>query len=150
MNKSCLINQREVHTHTKSFGAALHAALREDPDIVLCGELRDLETVPSANIRDGETHQIPGVMQTGGKLGMVQLNTALLKLVKDDKVTPEEAVNKAADKELLRSQLVRFGLMQAAPAAGSTVTEPISSGAPSGARTAASTQTQRKSRWFNQ
>ena len=46
-NKRCLVNQREVYTHTESFKRALRAALREDPDIVLVGELRDLETAPS-------------------------------------------------------------------------------------------------------
>ncbi len=44
-NKKCLINQREVHSHTESYRRALRAALREDPDIVLIGEMRDLETV---------------------------------------------------------------------------------------------------------
>jgi twitching motility protein PilT len=47
-HKNCLINQREVHSDTASFGNALRAALREDPDIVLIGEMRDLETVESA------------------------------------------------------------------------------------------------------
>ena len=47
-NKSCLINQREVGTHTQSFKKALRAALREDPDIVLVGEMRDLETIAIA------------------------------------------------------------------------------------------------------
>ncbi|MEO6393800.1 MAG: ATPase, T2SS/T4P/T4SS family, partial [Pyrinomonadaceae bacterium] len=44
-NKKCLVNQREVHNHTESFKDALRAALREDPDIVLVGEMRDLETI---------------------------------------------------------------------------------------------------------
>jgi twitching motility protein PilT len=44
-NKKCLITQREVKTHTKSFAAALKMAAREDPDIVLVGEMRDLETI---------------------------------------------------------------------------------------------------------
>src|SRR5437867_5077411 len=47
-HKGCLVNQREVHSDTNSFGDALRAALREDPDIVLIGEMRDLETVESA------------------------------------------------------------------------------------------------------
>lgn len=47
-HKNCLVNQREVHADTNSFGNALRAALREDPDIVLIGEMRDLETVESA------------------------------------------------------------------------------------------------------
>jgi twitching motility protein PilT len=44
-NKTCLINQREVHRDTKSFNNALRSALREDPDVILVGELRDLETI---------------------------------------------------------------------------------------------------------
>ena len=47
-NKNCLVNQREVHSDTNSFSNALRAALREDPDIVLIGEMRDLETVEAA------------------------------------------------------------------------------------------------------
>jgi twitching motility protein PilT len=47
-HKNCLVNQREVHSDTNSFTAALRAALREDPDIVLIGEMRDLETVEAA------------------------------------------------------------------------------------------------------
>jgi twitching motility protein PilT len=44
-SKSCVINHREVNTHTRSFASALRAALREDPDIILVGEMRDLETI---------------------------------------------------------------------------------------------------------
>ncbi|NOU36754.1 MAG: PilT/PilU family type 4a pilus ATPase [Kiritimatiellaceae bacterium] len=47
-SKNCLINQREVHRHTRSFAGALRAALREDPDIILLGEMRDLETTEIA------------------------------------------------------------------------------------------------------
>ena len=47
-NKKCLIAQREVHTHTHSFAAALKVAAREDPDIVLVGEMRDLDTIRQA------------------------------------------------------------------------------------------------------
>jgi twitching motility protein PilT len=47
-HKSCLINQREVHADTESFKAALRRVLRQDPDIVLIGEMRDLETVEAA------------------------------------------------------------------------------------------------------
>jgi twitching motility protein PilT len=53
-HKQCLVNQREVHTDTKSFSNALRAALREDPDVVLIGEMRDLETIESA-LRIAET-----------------------------------------------------------------------------------------------
>ncbi|HEY5621342.1 MAG TPA: PilT/PilU family type 4a pilus ATPase, partial [Pontiella sp.] len=60
----CLVNQREVHVHTKSFANALRAALREDPDIVLVGELRDLETMEIA-IETAETgHLVFGTLHT--------------------------------------------------------------------------------------
>jgi twitching motility protein PilT len=63
-NKSCLINQREVHTHTHGFKQALRAALREDPDIILVGEMRDLETVAIA-IETAETgHLVFGTLHT--------------------------------------------------------------------------------------
>ncbi|OGW43651.1 MAG: type IV pili twitching motility protein PilT [Nitrospirae bacterium GWD2_57_8] len=62
--KQCLINQREVHVHTKSFSNALRAALREDPDIVLVGEMRDLETISIA-IETAETgHLVFGTLHT--------------------------------------------------------------------------------------
>jgi twitching motility protein PilT len=185
-NKSCLINQREVGTHTDSFKRALRAALREDPDIVLVGEMRDLETIaiaietaetghlvfgtlhtcsaPStvdriidqfpadrqaqirimlseslkgvisqtllrkigggrvaaleiligipaiANlIREGKTYQIPSIMQTGRKHGMVLLNDSLLDLVKRKVVSPEEAYVKAHDKLNLLTSLRAAG-----------------------------------------
>jgi twitching motility protein PilT len=53
-HKSCLVNQRELHADTRSFPMALRAALRQDPDIVLIGEMRDLETIESA-LRIAET-----------------------------------------------------------------------------------------------
>ena len=63
-NKSCAINQREVHNHTMSFKNALRAALREDPDIILVGEMRDLETVAIA-IETAETgHLVFGTLHT--------------------------------------------------------------------------------------
>ena len=63
-NKRCLLNQREVGTHTQSFKAALRAALREDPDVVLVGELRDLETIAIA-IETAETgHLVFGTLHT--------------------------------------------------------------------------------------
>jgi twitching motility protein PilT len=174
-NKQCIITQRQVGVHTGSFKTALRAALREDPDIVLVGELRDLETVsiaietaetghlvfatlhttsaagtvdrlidqfppdrqeqvramlseslrgvisqtlckkvgggrvaareillsiPSvANlIREGKTFQIPSVIQTSKKLGMVTLNDALIDLVDAEQVEAKEAYMKANDK----------------------------------------------------
>ncbi|HVR69253.1 MAG TPA: type IV pilus twitching motility protein PilT [Vicinamibacteria bacterium] len=63
-NKRCLINQRQVGEHTDSFKDALRAALREDPDIVLVGEMRDLETVAIA-IETAETgHLVFGTLHT--------------------------------------------------------------------------------------
>src|SRR4029078_1402665 len=63
-DKKCLINQREVGTHTKGFKNALRAALREDPDIVLVGEMRDLETIAIA-IETAETgHLVFGTLHT--------------------------------------------------------------------------------------
>ena len=63
-HKSCLINQRELHSDTQSFTNALRAALREDPDVVLIGEMRDLETVESA-LRIAETgHLTFGTLHT--------------------------------------------------------------------------------------
>jgi twitching motility protein PilT len=174
-NKKCLINQREIGIHTASFKKALRAALREDPDIVLVGEMRDLETVAIAIetaetghlvfgtlhtstapstvdriidqfpadrqaqirvmlseslkgvisqtllkrkgggrvaahevligvpaisnlIREGKTFQIPSIMQTARKHGMIMMNDALVDLIKRDLVTPEEAYVKSIDK----------------------------------------------------
>ena len=63
-NRGCLVNQREVHRHTGSFKRALRAALREDPDIVLVGEMRDLETIEIA-IETAETgHLVFGTLHT--------------------------------------------------------------------------------------
>jgi len=63
-NKKCIINQREVKTHTDSFKNALRAALRQDPDIIMVGELRDLETTEIA-IETAETgHLVFGTLHT--------------------------------------------------------------------------------------
>ena len=181
-NKSCVITQRQVALHTESFKRALRAALREDPDIVLVGEMRDLETVAIAIetaetghlvfgtlhtttaastvdriidqfpadrqsqirvmlseslkgvvcqvlckkigggrvavrevllavpaisnlIREGKTFQIPSMIQTNKKLGMVTLNDALLEVVEKKLVEPAEAYVKAADKPGLEAML---------------------------------------------
>jgi twitching motility protein PilT len=186
-NKKCLINQRQVGEHTDSFKDALRAALREDPDIVLFGEMRDLETVsiaietaetghlvfgtlhtssagstvdriidqfpadrqdqirvmlasslkgvisqmlcrkigggripamevmfgiPSiANlIREAKIFQIPSIMQTGKKYGMVLMNEALLDLVKKKIVEPQEAYAKAVEKAGLLSMFRGAGV----------------------------------------
>jgi twitching motility protein PilT len=186
-DKKCLINQREIGTQTRGFKSALRAALREDPDIVLVGEMRDLETVaiaietaetghlvfgtlhtntapstvdrlidqfptdrqsqirmmlaeslkgvvaqillkkkgggrvaaleilvvtPAVSnlIREGKTYQIPSMMQTGRALGMQTLNDALLELVKNDIVEPQEAYDRAPQKKEFGIVLTRAGL----------------------------------------
>jgi len=70
-NRACLVNQREVGVHTESFGKALRAALREDPDIVLVGEMRDLETTHIA-IETAETgHLVFGTLHTTTAIGTI-------------------------------------------------------------------------------
>jgi twitching motility protein PilT len=70
-NKKCLINQRQVGEHTGSFKNALRAALREDPDIVLVGEMRDLETTAIA-IETAETgHLVFGTLHTSSAISTV-------------------------------------------------------------------------------
>jgi twitching motility protein PilT len=185
-SKKCLITQRHVGVHTSSFRHALRAALREDPDIVLVGELRDLETVsmaietaetghlvfgtvhtstavstidrvidqfppdrqaqvrvmlseslkgvisqvlckkigggrvaareillstPSVSnlIREGKTFQLPSVLQTSRKLGMVTMNDALVELVDSGQVEPREAYLKATDKVGILNMLKQRG-----------------------------------------
>ena len=185
-SKKCLITQRHVGVHTSSFRHALRAALREDPDIVLVGELRDLETVsmaietaetghlvfgtvhtstavstvdriidqfppdrqaqirvmlseslkgvisqvlckkigggrvaareillstPSVSnlIREGKTFQLPSVLQTSRKLGMVTMNDALIELVDQKLVEPQEAYLKATDKTGILHMLKQRG-----------------------------------------
>ncbi len=67
-HKSCLVNQREVHSDTNSFSMALRAALREDPDVVLIGEMRDLETVEAA-LKIAETgHLTFGTLHTNSAM----------------------------------------------------------------------------------
>ena len=185
-SKKCLITQRHVGVHTSSFKHALRAALREDPDIVLVGELRDLETVsmaietaetghlvfgtvhtstavstvdrvidqfppdrqaqirvmlseslkgvisqvlckkigggrvaareimlstPSVSnlIREGKTFQLPSVLQTSRRLGMVTMNDALIELVESKQVEPQEAYLKATDKVGIINMLKQRG-----------------------------------------
>ncbi|MEE4243737.1 MAG: type IV pilus twitching motility protein PilT [Desulfopila sp.] len=63
-SQKCIINHREVGTHTKSFSAALRGALREDPDIILVGELRDLETISLAMEAAMTGHLVFGTLHT--------------------------------------------------------------------------------------
>ncbi|MFZ4766031.1 MAG: type IV pilus twitching motility protein PilT [Roseimicrobium sp.] len=63
--KGCHINQREVGTHTQSFAAALRGALREDPDVIMVGEMRDLETISLAITAAETGHLVIGTLHTG-------------------------------------------------------------------------------------
>src|SRR6195952_911458 len=179
-SQQSLVNHREVGIHTKSFAAALRGALREDPDIILVGEMRDLETIelaltasatghlvfgtlhtpsapktidrvidvfpagqqnqiraglseslkgvvaqnlfkrvdkpgrvaalevlvvdtPIANlIREGKTHQIPGMMQVGKRKGNQPLDDAILEHLRAARISAEEAYEKAQDRKKFR------------------------------------------------
>jgi len=176
-SQGCLVNQREVGRHTQSFKAALRGALREDPDIILVGEMRDLETItlaleaaetghlvfstlhtqsavktidriievfpeegqaqvrtslaeslravvsqtlfkridnkgrvaaqeilmaiPSVRnlIREGKTHQLPSVLQTGRDQGMQTLDDEIARLIKEGVISPEDGLAQAQNKE---------------------------------------------------
>jgi twitching motility protein PilT len=69
--KNCLVNQREVGTHTESFKSGLRAALREDPDIVLVGEMRDLETIAIALETAITGHLVFGTLHTNSAIGTI-------------------------------------------------------------------------------
>ncbi|HPU29673.1 MAG TPA: type IV pilus twitching motility protein PilT [Syntrophorhabdaceae bacterium] len=65
-SKNCLVNQRELGPHTKSFANALRSALREDPDVILVGEMRDLETISLALTVAETGHLVFGTLHTSG------------------------------------------------------------------------------------
>lgn len=89
-SKKCLINQREVHRHTLGFSEALRSALREDPDIILVGEMRDLETIRLALTAAETGHLVFGTLHT----------TSAAKTI--DRIID---VFPAAEKEMVRSML---------------------------------------------
>ncbi len=64
-SNQCHINQREVHTHTESFAAALRGSLREDPDVIMVGEMRDLETISLAITAAETGHLVLATLHTG-------------------------------------------------------------------------------------
>jgi twitching motility protein PilT len=179
-SQNCLVQHREVGVHTRSFAAALRGALREDPDVLLVGELRDLETIELALtaaatghlvfgtlhtssaakavdriidvfptnqqnqiratlaeslkgvvaqnlfkridkpgrvaaleilvvdmaianlVREGKTHQIPGMIQVGKKKGNQPLDDAIMEHLRHARISPEEAYDKANDKKKFR------------------------------------------------
>ena len=179
-SQNCLVQHREVGVHTRSFGAALRGALREDPDVLLVGEMRDLETIELALtaaatghlvfgtlhtssaakavdrvidvfpteqqnqiratlaeslkgviaqnlfkridqpgrvaaleilvvdtaianlVREGKTHQIPGMIQVGKKKGNQPLDDAIMEHLRHLRISPEEAYDKCIEKKKFR------------------------------------------------
>jgi twitching motility protein PilT len=69
--KGCLVNQREVGTHTDTFKSGLRAALREDPDVVMVGEMRDLETIAIALETAATGHLVFGTLHTSSAIGTI-------------------------------------------------------------------------------
>jgi twitching motility protein PilT len=70
-HKRCLVNQREIGTDAPSFGAALRAALRQDPDVILLGEMRDLETISTALTAAETGHLVFGTLHTQSAVGTI-------------------------------------------------------------------------------
>src|SRR5205823_3025025 len=96
-SKKCLINQREVGPHTLSFSNALRSALREDPDVILVGEMRDLETIRLA-LSGAETgHLVFGTLHTSSAAKTLDQN--LQELVQKNVISVAEARGKAANKD---------------------------------------------------
>ena len=89
-SKKCLVNQREVHRDTQSFNNALRAALREDPDVVLVGEMRDLETIRLALTAAETGHLVFGTLHTSSAAKTI------------DRIVD---VFPAAEKDMVRSML---------------------------------------------
>jgi len=86
--KMALIQQREIRTHTNSFARALRAALREDPDVILVGEMRDLETIRAA-LEAAETgHLVLSTLHTNSAAETIEIlvvNTAVRNLIRENK-----------------------------------------------------------------
>ena len=70
-HKRCIVNQREVGTDTKGFADALRAALRQDPDVILLGEMRDLETISTALTAAETGHLVFGTLHTQSAPGTI-------------------------------------------------------------------------------
>jgi len=116
--KRCLINQREIGLHSHSFAAALRSALREDPDVILVGELRDLETISLALTAAETGHLVFGTLHTNsapetidrlidafpsGQQGQirVQLSTSLMAVISQCLVKPVNRPNRVALYEIM-------------------------------------------------
>ena len=186
-HKKCVVTQREVHVDVPSFSEALRRALRQDPDVIMVGEMRDLETIEAAItaaetghlvfgtlhtnsaaktvdrivdafpanmkdmirtqlassliavvsqtlckkvgggriaayeimvtttsigalIRENKTFRITSDIQTGANLGMITLDTHLMSLVNRELVSPDEALEKSQDPNIMREKFQQLGL----------------------------------------
>jgi twitching motility protein PilT len=186
-HKRCVVTQREVHVDVPSFAEAIRRALRQDPDVILVGEMRDLETIEAAIsaaetghlvfgtlhtnsaaktvdrivdafpanmkdmirtqlasslvavisqvlckkvgggriagyeimvnttsigslIRENKTFRISSDIQTGAQLGMITMDTHLMSLVNRELVSPDEALEKAQDSNVMREKFLQMGL----------------------------------------
>ena len=125
-HKRCIVSQREIGSDTTSYAAALKAALREDPDVILVGEMRDLETIAIAItaaaayevmiathairnlIREGKTYQIPSLIQTGKKDGMQSMDDAIYELYVKGRIDEETALRHAFSFERMKQRIGRF------------------------------------------
>ena len=80
-SKKCLVNQRELGPHTNSFANALRAALREDPDVILVGEMRDLETIQLALTAAETGHIVFGTLHTSSALRLWIVSLTFFRLI---------------------------------------------------------------------
>src|SRR5207249_1095927 len=114
-NKNCLVNQRELHADTKSFSDALRAALREDPDVVLIGEMRDL-------VREDKIHQIYyGMQSVQDKFGMQTFNQSLATLYFQKQITLEQGIQRSSQPDELQEMIKRGAGLNTRPAAAAAV-----------------------------
>src|SRR5436190_2121432 len=132
-HRSCIVNQREIGVDATSFGDGLRAALRQDPDVILVGEMRDLETIATVLTADGrgriaaleilfpddavrnlirqaKIEQVYSVMQTNTELGMQTMEQSLSDLVLRGIVTPQAAFSRTTRRDQLLSLLERGGM----------------------------------------
>src|SRR5205823_5258864 len=100
-HKNCVVNQREVGADTHSFKKALKYILRQDPDVVLVGEMRDLETIEAALVISETGHLAFGTLHTNSCVQTI--NQSLAALVQRGQVTMEEAIARSSDPDELRN-----------------------------------------------
>src|SRR5207237_594964 len=100
-----LIHQREVGAHVESFSSGLRAALRESPDVILVGEMRDLETISLALTAAAPGQLGLSTLHSGPVAGMIPLERSLVELVRTGRITRETALAAARSPEELQRWL---------------------------------------------